>query len=181
MVRRQPSRVNGFAAIVADKAGLAQRGLKKADTVRAVQEAKERMVELKLEWHQQLGATTKDAVLHKYRTDEDTERTLAQKHNLRVVSKPRDDPQSKFTKQPAIVDKAKLALSIIILFLMLVAVITTIAICKWKMTKGLGATVTAAAAAAPTTSSFTSTSITSSAVCTSVASRAISSAAAASA
>lgn len=109
MVGRRPSHVgyqNGFAAIVADKARLARCGLKKADMVRAVQEPKERMVELKLEWHKQWGATTKDAVLHKYRTDEDTERTLAQKHNLRVVSKPRDDPQSKFTKQPAIVDKA---------------------------------------------------------------------------
>ena len=29
----------------------------------------------------------------------------------------------------------------IILFVMLVAVITTIAVCKWKMTKGLGATM----------------------------------------
>ena len=50
--------------------------------------------------------------------------------------------------EPVDVVAGTLALSIIILFLMLVAVITTIAICKWKMTKGLGATVTAAAAAA---------------------------------
>ena len=45
--------------------------------------------------------------------------------------------------KPVDVVAGTLALSIIILFLMLVAVITTIAICKWKMTKGLGATVRA--------------------------------------
>jgi Ca2+/Na+ antiporter len=43
--------------------------------------------------------------------------------------------------KPVDVVAGTLALSIIILFLMLVAVITTIAICKWKMTKGLGATM----------------------------------------
>ena len=60
--------------------------------------------------------------------------------------------------KPVDVVAGTLALSIIILFLMLVAVITTIAICKWKMTKGLGATVRAAAAAAsPTTTSTCST------------------------
>ncbi len=59
--------------------------------------------------------------------------------------------------KPVDVVAGTLALSIIILFLMLVAVITTIAICKWKMTKGLGATVTAAAATSPTTTPTTST------------------------
>ena len=42
---------------------------------------------------------------------------------------------------PVRVTAGTLVLSIIILFVMLVAVITTIAVCKWKMTKGLGATM----------------------------------------